>query len=270
MLARNLKGPLCEGTLGNQISLAWANYEWRGRHHFALELLLSAVCGLLQSVDTASGKELVVEARTDCLRDPAPLAALWPEAEQAWGRSALDAFSSVPADLMAGRALPFPAFTEMRASASAPWVRSRWCLHWKSRTGAVAKLKQYLLRWTSDLGLPTGAALGSEPLRGLHRHFCMERCAIIPHLQVTLRKMAGGQEMFAALLPEGQRLRLTANQSGAGFSNSRLDNTINLLVDIGVFRRRANGEISAMEISMSEANVVERLCATVQRPIPRS
>ena len=53
--------------------------------------------------------------------------------------------------------------------------------------------------------------------------------------------------MFAAFLPEGQRLRLTANQSGAGFSNSRLDNTINILVNIGVFRRGANGELSAME-----------------------
>jgi hypothetical protein len=59
--------------------------------------------------------------------------------------------------------------------------------------------------------------------------------------------MAGGQKCSLRFFPEGQRLRLTAIQSGAGFSNSRLDNTINILVDIGVFQRGENGELSAME-----------------------
>ena len=64
LLARNLDA-CCKGTLRTQISLAWADYEWRRRHHFALELLLSAVCGLLQSIDTASPRELVDEARRE-------------------------------------------------------------------------------------------------------------------------------------------------------------------------------------------------------------
>ena len=43
------------------------------------------------------------------LHDPAALTALWPEAAQAWGRSVLDAFSSVPADLVGGaRCLSLP------------------------------------------------------------------------------------------------------------------------------------------------------------------
>jgi len=57
---------------------------------------------------------------------------------------------------------------------------------------------------------------------------------------------------------------LTANQSGAGYSSSRLDNTINILVDIGVFRRGAKWRALRYGGRMSESNVVERLSATVR------
>ena len=245
LLARNLDA-CCKGTLRTQISLAWADYEWRRRHHFALELLLSAVCGLLQSIDTASPRELVDEAREDFLHDPAALTALWPEAAQAWGRSVLDAFSSVPADLMAGRSLPFPAFTEMRASQRLLGAFALVSASEKQTLSFRAFKMGSSARSTSDLALQLVMSVDATPFEVFIGTF-MERCAIIPHLQVTLRKMAGGQKCSLRFFPEGQRLRLTANQSGAGFSNSRLDNTINILVDIGVFRRGANGELSAME-----------------------
>ncbi len=245
LLARNLDA--CrKGTLGTQISLAWADYEWRRRHHFALELLLSAVCGLLQSIDTASPKELVDEARADFLRDPAALTALWPEATQAWTCSAVDAFSSVPADLMAGRSLPFTAFTEMRASQRLLGAFALVSALEKQTLSFRAFKMGSPVRSTSDLALQLVMSVDAIPFEVFICTF-MERCAIIPHLQVTLRKMAGGQKCSLRFFPEGQRLRLTANQSGAGFSNSRLDNTINIFVDIGVFRRGTNGELSAME-----------------------
>ena len=263
LLARNLDA-CCKGTLGNQISLAWADYEWRRRHHFALELLLSAVCGLLQSIDTASPKELVDEARADFLRYPAALTALWPEATQAWGRSAVDAFSSVPAGLMAGRSLPFTAFTEMRASQRLLGAFALVSALEKQTLSFRAFKMGSPVRSTSDLALQLVMSVDAIPFEVFICTF-MERCAIIPHLQVTLRKMAEGQKCSLRFFPEGQRLRLTANQSGAGFSNSRLDNTINILVDIGVFRRGANGELLGYGGRMSEANVVERLCATVRK-----
>jgi hypothetical protein len=244
LLARNLDA-CCKQEQGSPVSLAWADYEWRRRHHFALELLLSSVCGLLQDTDTASPKELVEEARADFLRDPAALTDLWPEASQAWYRSARDAAASVPVDLMAGRALPFPAFSELRASHRLLGAFALVCALDKQ----TRPFREFGLgspaRSTSDLALELIMTADETPFETFIGIF-MERCAIIPHLQVTLRKMSGGQKCSLRFFPDGQRLRLTANQSGAGFSNSRLDNTINILVDIGVFKRGANGELSAV------------------------
>ena len=147
---------------------------------------------------------------------------------------------------MAGRSLPFPAFTEMRASQRLLGAFALVSASEKQTLSFRAFKMGSSARSTSDLALQLVMSVDATPFEVFIGTF-MERCAIIPHLQVTLRKMAGGQKCSLRFFPEGQRLRLTANQSGAGFSNSRLDNTINILVDIGVFRRGANGELSAME-----------------------
>lgn len=245
LLARNLD-TCCKQQQGSAISLSWADYEWRRRHHFALELLLSSVCGLLQDTDAASPKDLVQQARADFLRDPAALTALWPEASMAWERNACEVSASIPADLMAGRTLPFAAFTEMRASHRLLGAFALVCALEKQTRPFRDFGPGSPVHSTSDLALQLVMGADDTAFEGFIGTF-MEQCAIIPHLQVTLRKMSGGQKCSLRFFPDGQRLRLTANQSGAGFSNSRLDNTINILVDIGVFRRGANGEVSAVE-----------------------
>lgn len=245
LLARNLDA-CCKQKQGSPVSLAWADYEWRRRHHFALELLLSSVCGLLQDIDTASPAELVQAARADLLRDPVALAEHWPDAPKAWELSAREAAASVPSDLMAGKALPFPAFTELRASHRLLGAFALVCALEKQTRPFRDFGPGSPVRSTSDLALQLIMTADETPFEKFIGTF-MERCAIIPHLQVTLRKMSGGQKCSLRFFPDGQGLRLTANQSGAGFSNSRLDNTINILVDIGIFCRGANGELSVLE-----------------------
>lgn len=245
LLARNLDA-CSRQEQGSSVSLAWADYEWRRRHHFALELLLSSVCGLLQDLDTASPAELVEAARADFQRDPATLSELWPDATKAWEKNARDAAASVPADLMAGRALPFPPFTELRPSHRLLGAFALVCALEKQTRPFRDFGPESPVSSTSDLALQLVMTAGEMRFEKFIESF-MERCAIIPHLQVTLRKMSGGQKCSLRFFPDGQRLRLTAIQSGAGFSNSRLDNTINILVDIGIFRRGANGELSLVE-----------------------
>lgn len=58
-------------------------------------------------------------------------------------------------------------------------------------------------------------------------------CVVEPHLKTTLRKMSQGQQCSLRFFPEGQRLIPTGIDTHAGWSGSRLDNTIRMMADIG-------------------------------------
>jgi hypothetical protein len=58
-------------------------------------------------------------------------------------------------------------------------------------------------------------------------------CVVEPHLKTTLRKMGQGQQCSLRFFPEGQRLIPTGIDTYAGWSGSRLDNTIRMMADIG-------------------------------------
>ena len=58
-------------------------------------------------------------------------------------------------------------------------------------------------------------------------------CVVEPHLKTTLRKMGQGQQCSLRFFPEGQKLIPTGIDTNAGWSGSRLDNTIRMMADIG-------------------------------------
>jgi len=58
-------------------------------------------------------------------------------------------------------------------------------------------------------------------------------CVVEPHLKTTLRKMGQGQQCSLRFFPEGQKLIPTGIDTYAGWSGSRLDNTIRMMADIG-------------------------------------
>ncbi|MCR6727084.1 hypothetical protein [Agrobacterium fabrum] len=240
LLALNLQ-EVSAGHRRDATSLAWAGYEWRRRQHFALELLLNAVCGVLGSLGGAGSIGDVVRAAREEWNLNERLTTLWPAAITVWESSAVAARGSVPLELFAGKALRFMSVDELSppqkllvsfAILSALEAQTRTFR--ENRAGKANSI--------SDLALDLIDGAGDKPFAEFLSELA-ERCAITPHLQVTLRKMSAGQKCSLRFFPDGNVLRLTANQSNPGFSGTRLYNTINVLSDIGVLTRDSDGSL---------------------------
>lgn len=241
ILARNLD--VCyKQQHTDPISMDWAEYEWRRRHHFALELMLNGVCGLLHDLDAANTSEIVGRAKRDLLRDPAALSDFWPNAHLVWESSARDGVDLAPTN--------FNADLSMLRRAAENDCASTKLLRGFGIIAAQSKQRNSLAKFaaassgqsTSDLALQIVLSADETPF---DKFFCsfIEHCVIAPHLQVTYRKMSAGQKCSLRFFLDGRRLRPTLNHNPAGFSNTRLDNTMSILFDIGVFRRGARGEL---------------------------
>lgn len=242
VLARNLEACASE-VRTDATALAWSEYEWRRRQHFALELLLSSVCGMLDILGgDGTPEEIIAAVKEESTRE-GDLGNVWPDARAAWKRSAQEAIATVPKTLMLGLALPFPSFMQLRPDekmlASFALIAALEIQTRPFRTVDNAPPASS----PSDLALRMMVEAGDEPFEKALKAL-MTECAITPHLQVTLRKMANGQKCSLRFFPDGDHLRLTENRSGAGFSGSRLDNTLNILVDVGLMRRDENGAIA--------------------------
>lgn len=244
MLASNLQ-QVSSGARTDAASLAWAGYEWRRRQHFSLELMLNAVCGILNSLGGAGTLGDVVRVSRAESGLNLRLAELWPSAAKAWNLSSVAARDSVPPELFAGKPMRFRAIDELSAPQrlqasfallSAIEAQTR---NFRERTNGEPKS-------ISDLALNLIVDAGKRPFEELLRELT-ERCAVTPHLQVTLRKMSAGQKCSLRFFPDGNVLRLTANQSNAGFSGTRLYNTINVLSDIGTLTRNTDGSFVIRE-----------------------
>lgn len=62
------------------------------------------------------------------------------------------------------------------------------------------------------------------------------------HLRTSLRKMANGGDCSLRFYPEGIRYFPTNTYTGAGCSNSRLGNVVEMFVDIGLIRKTEDGK----------------------------
>jgi hypothetical protein len=245
VLAKNLEA-CANGNRADATELAWAEYEWRRRQHFALELILSSVCGALDALggDGTPG-EIIEAVKEETIREGG-LSGLWPDAQNAWKLSAREAIETVPKTLMLGSPLPFPAFTQLRPHEK---MLAAFALiaALESQTRPFRKVDNAPpASSASDLALRMMIEANEQPFEELLKALVTD-CVITTHLQVTLRKMANGQKCSLRFFPDGDHLRLTDNKSGAGFSGSRLDNTLNILVDIGLMRRDENGAIARLE-----------------------
>ncbi|MCQ2005696.1 hypothetical protein [Rhizobium sp. NRK18] len=244
LLALNLQ-QVSAGQRRDTASLAWASYEWRRRQHFALELLLNAVCGVLGALGGAGTVDDVVRATREEWNLNERLKDLWPAASDAWSSTAIVARGSVPPDLFAGKALRFRSVDELsppeKLMASFA-ILSALQDQTRSFRGTLAAHANSI----SDLALSLIISVGDQPFAEFLSELA-ERCAVTPHLQVTLRKMSAGQKCSLRFFPDGNVLRLTANQTNAGFSGTRLYNTINVLSDIGILTRNVDGSLATRE-----------------------
>jgi hypothetical protein len=90
----------------------------------------------------------------------------------------------------------------------------------------------------------------SRPLTHALREFALH-LAVEPHLGTTLRKMGQGQTCSLRFFPEGEVLHATGVSVTPGFSNTRLDNVLGMLADVGLCDRLQGGRFSLTKAGAS-------------------
>lgn len=231
LLAENYRRKVSHGGGTEVVTTAWAEFEWRRRLHFALELIFSGLCVTLRTIDQATLIEVVTEWEDAPDLPPVLTKKMWPEAHLAWTRSGAEAVASVPDGILLEDS---PASALGSISPHARGIAA---------FGLVAGLavQSRTLRAAGDfpdrhgvgeraLALLEGAA--DEPFgQTLTR---LAEIAAEAHLATTFRKMASGQKCSLRFFPDGPRLRATGLPATAGQSGSRLGNIIRILADAGV------------------------------------
>jgi hypothetical protein len=224
------------------VGVAWAEYEFRRRGHFGVELLLSCLADTLMDLTEATVDQVV-----DSWDDDAPLPAVI-SATTGWSARA---FSETVFNLAAG--LLGDAFLEgPLRSATARSLTSRaralyacaLLLAAKKQTealraaGGIPSRRSYLERTFSvleDAG-PRSLAVAVKRI--------LREVVVEAHLTTTLRKMSQGQKCSLRFYPEGALLRPTGTPVAAGFSGDRLGNVLGIWADIGVLDRADGGKFA--------------------------
>lgn len=212
------------------VELSWAEYEWRRRLHFALELMLSAVSDTVRDLREATLEGVISEWTTDPVLAER-LTEWWPNATEVHGQSGAAAVASIPAHLFVnlnppedivklspyGRTLAaFAILTSMTISTATLRV-----------AGAFRDQKS-----PGDKVVDLVEAAQAEPFLVTLKNIL--EVVVSAHLATTFRKMGGGQSCSLRFFPEGMRLLTTNLATGAGRSGSRLGNVIKILEDAGV------------------------------------
>jgi hypothetical protein len=211
--------------------LAWAEYEWRGRLHFALETMFSAICQTLSGLGEASLEDIVTDWRS---RREAPdvLAAAWSGAAAAWETTAAGARSSTPEDLFLGKEVPQSDIVALEPHARALFSFAL-ATSLAAQTASLRADNLFCDRGSvGDAALRLVSSAGAEPFEvalGRLAQLCVEA-----HLKTTYRKMANGQNCSLRFFENGPRLAPTGLPAHAGRSNIRLRNVIGILAEAGV------------------------------------
>ncbi len=240
ILGRNFQA-VCAEKRRDAFSKKWAEYEWRRRQHFAQETLLASACEIMRLVGDLCIEDIVTTAKK-MKNGSCDLESSWPDALGVWDLTAADAVSSVPDDFLLGNDLAFTVFDQLKPAHQM-----------LGAFGLIAALEKQTCKFrevgvendqlsASDLPFSLVCKASTEPFEELIYQL-LEKCALLPHLHSTLRKMAQNQKCSLRVFPDGNKLRLTATQSHAGFSGSRLDNILAILVDLGLFQRLADGAL---------------------------
>lgn len=234
LIVRNFKN-CAQGDHGAQIAFSWAEYEYRRRCHFALELMLSALTSSLAEIEEATIPQIVLSWFKTL--DAAPLLSkAWPSVSDARNWSASKAVDSVPKNLFCDKpvptsdlsCLPIPdqAFSAIALlAATAKQTR-------KPRRDGYFEQKS-----TSPgehaVSIIEGA--GDELFLKLMEEIV--ELTALSHLQTTLRKMGAGQKCSLRFFTDGPLLRPTGSRVAPGHSNDRLTNVLRILTDIGKLKR---------------------------------
>lgn len=215
----------------SRVAAEWAHYEWRRRVHYALELLLSALCGGIFSRSEATVSEIL----EDWSQDPiAPqLTAWWPAASSVWEMDAEGAVSSVSSGMFKDQPIPVQALNRLPDGSKA-----------LAGYALLVALAQQSEACRSTGLFPDRESPGEQALaivmakteesffEGMAHLFLS--CVVPAHLTTTFRKMSAGADCSLRFFPDGERFRSTGTETGAGQSGPRLLNVCRILADLGL------------------------------------
>jgi hypothetical protein len=230
LLADNYRRIVSEARGNDGVKTAWAEFEWRRRLHFALELIFSAVCFTLCEKGQANLSEAVTQWQ-ETPELPPVLTKFWPEANLVWERTKAEAVASVPNDVFLDAG---PTETLSSLSPHAKGIAAFGLVAGlASQSRALRRSGQFPDRnGVGERALALVEGVADEPFQQSITR--LAEIVVEAHLATTFRKMAGGQKCSLRFFPDGHRLRTTGLPAGAGQSGSRLGNVIRVLADAGV------------------------------------
>jgi hypothetical protein len=238
LLTRNYT-TCCLGEVCDPTSVRWAEYEWRRRCHYALELMLSAVCGTLNMIGDSTLPDLVAYWR-EGPDATSVVAGLWSVPSGHWDLSAREVRESVPDGLFLGQNVPVGLLNRLSAAEQA---LMSFCLL-SALAAQTRDLRMQALfpvrKGPGDHAVEMILAAGETPFHVFLEALAAES-AVSPHLATTLRKMGNNQKCSLRFFPDGPILRATGIVTSAGHSNDRLSNTMRMLADVRLLSATSSG-----------------------------
>lgn len=234
LIARNFKN-CAQGDQDNQIAFSWAEYEFRRRCHFALELMLSALTASLAEFEEATIPQIISSWFSTL--DASPLLSdAWPTASDARNLSASEAVASVPKNLFSDKPVPTNDLRHLPLPDQA--FSAIALLAATAKQTKATRRDGYFERKSTSPGEHAVRIVESaddEPFSKLMEEIA--ELTALSHLQTTLRKMGAGQKCSLRFFPDGPLLRPTGIGMTPGHSNDRLTNVLRILTDIGKLMR---------------------------------
>jgi len=206
----------------NETELMWFEFELRRRVHYALELLLKALSYTVEELNGATVERVVYQWREDIeLSDVFPEGrAMYVETMKRFSdRTDLSAFTRKEPIEPSEQALYALSYLEISRKVS---------LHLMPHMSNAGSSADYM-RKAFDILKKFSTKKMHQTLGEIIRF-----CVVEPHVKTTLRKMGQGQQCSLRFFPEGQKLMPTGIDTYAGWSGSRLDNTVRMMADIGL------------------------------------
>jgi hypothetical protein len=233
-----------------EVELVWMEYELRRRVHFACELLLADVTGTLGdltagTVDAIAIRWMRTGALAPAVRDVLGFVEPDPNLSitEILSKMPVAAFLSNPLRDTEGRNVARGGNQALYGLALL--LSSYRCTERLRGTGRLENRHHYM-----ELAFELIDKNKSRPLAHALREFVLY-LAVQPHLETTLRKMGQGQKCSLRFFPEGDVLHATGVAVTPGFSNTRLDNVLGVLADVGLCSRLESGHFSLTEAGRS-------------------
>lgn len=228
------------------VEVAWMEYELRRRVHFACELILSDLSATLNNFTSGTVEGVVqrwlsASALSPSLRDKFGAVRFQPDVDL---RQVMKAMPETA--FMSGHVSPTEGRSQAKGGNQALYgvallLSTYRCTTSLRDNGTLENRHHYM-----ELAFDLIERYASRPLSASLRELCIH-LAVEPHLRTTLRKMGQGQQCSLRFFPEGSVLQSTGIGVMPGFSNSRLDNVLGMLADVGLFDRVNGGRFVLTE-----------------------